>query len=158
MTKMIHYACGAAALLLVSNLSYAEPAATDSVAWQGHELALGQAQGKCLLEIASQGKAKQTHALDLTPPCYFLRRGEAEPLHYAYPKQHIKAAFIILGNPLSADELKTWNVSATMQCGTQGQGLLFSGKDFRLSTKSLNRMLLCKDKGTDEKNFRFLSQ
>ncbi len=71
MTKMIHYACGAAALLLMSGLSYAESVATDSFAQQGHELALGQAQGKCQLAIASQGKAKQTHALDLTPPCYF---------------------------------------------------------------------------------------
>ncbi|MGY5957692.1 hypothetical protein ACUY4R_000158 [Kosakonia sp. BK9b] len=157
MTRIIQYTAGIAALLL-SCQSYADSAVTDSFDWQGHQLVLQQAQGKCELEIASPGKEKATHVLNMTPPCYFLRRGEAQPLHYAFPKQNVSAAFIILGTPLTPDEQKTWNVSASMQCGTQGQGVFFTGKTFRLSEKSLNRMLLCKDKGTDEKNFRFLLQ
>ncbi|AUP76834.1 hypothetical protein CWS02_17735 [Enterobacter sp. EA-1] len=83
--------------------------------------------------FSGEGKTDARAGFDTT--LLFLRRGEAEPLHYAYPKQHVKAAFIILGNPLSADELRTTGMSPP-RCNVEHRagGLLFSGKDFRLST------------------------
>ncbi|PWC10121.1 hypothetical protein [Brenneria corticis] len=152
---MKKYILAVFSLLFISHQSYAEPAVTDSFTFKGHKITLTQNQQKCQLEVSSSDQ-KKLHPLALTAPCYFLRNGDSDPQSYRYPDVNVEAAFIVLGNPVSADEREIWNLSSDIQCGTQGQGLLFDGVRFSVSQKTLNRILICKDKGSDEKNYRFL--
>ncbi|MEE3664275.1 hypothetical protein V2I52_20505 [Brenneria sp. g21c3] len=156
MKTMKKYTLAVFSLLFISPQSYAEYAVSDSFTFKDHKLSLIQNQRNCQLEVSSSGQ-KKVHHLALTGPCYFLRNGGSSPRRYGYPDVNAEAVFIILGNPVSADEREIWNLPSGEQCGTQGQGLVFDGVQFRISQKTLNRTLLCKEKGSDEKNYRFLN-
>ncbi|KAA8998167.1 hypothetical protein FJU30_17285 [Affinibrenneria salicis] len=143
-------------LLFFSQQSYAEPTVTDKFTFKQHNVTLIQQDQTCRLEISS-AKDKKIYPLTLTAPCYFLRNKEAKPQSQRYPDVKAEAVFIIAGNPLSKKERKRWNLSPDTVCGTQGQGLIFDGATFSVSPKTLNHMLLCRDKGADEKNYWGLS-
>lgn len=144
------------ALLLVSNVSYAQSTTTDSFTYEAHALTLQDEGEKCQLSVTSPDGAIKRYGLDLHSPCYFLHSTGTQPKHFAYPQDGIKALFIILGNPLTADEQKIWRVKDASTCGTKGFGLYFDGQHFSLSKTSHDKMLLCRDRGVDEKVFNTL--
>lgn len=146
----------AAALLLASNVSYAQSTTTDSFTYEAHALALQNEGEKCQLSVTSPDGAIKRYGLDLHSPCYFLHSTGTQPTHFAYPQDGIKALFIILGDPLTADEQKIWRVKDASTCGTKGIGLHFDGQHFSLSKTSHDKMLLCRDRGVDEKVFNTL--
>lgn len=146
----------AAALLLASNVSYAQSTTTDSFTYEAHALALQNEGEKCQLSVTSPDGAIKRYGLDLHSPCYFLHSTGTQPKHFAYPQDGIKALFIILGDPLTADEQKIWRVKDASTCGTKGFGLYFDGQHFSLSKTSHDKMLLCRDRGVDEKVFNTL--
>ena len=144
------------ALLLASNVSYAQSTTTDTFTYEAHALALQNEGEKCQLSVTSPGGAIKRYGLDLHSPCYFLHSTGTQPKHFAYPQDGIKALFIILGDPLTADEQKIWRVQDASTCGTKGIGLHFDGQHFSLSKTSHDKMLLCRDRGVDEKVFNTL--
>ncbi|WP_411751995.1 hypothetical protein [Serratia sp. (in: enterobacteria)] len=156
MTRVKKHTISAVLFYLFSNPCYATEVVTDNFTFKGHEIALAQVKDHCQLNISSS-TVKKIYPLTLTTPCYFLRNINAEPQKYRYSDVNIEATFIISGNPVTKDERETWNLPPEIQCGMQGQGLLFDGTHFSISEKKLNNLLLCKDKGTDEKNYWMLS-
>ncbi|AHG22847.1 hypothetical protein Z042_15465 [Chania multitudinisentens RB-25] len=156
MIRIKKYAVFIILLYLFNGYCYAEKVVTDNFTFKDYEIALVQVEEHCQLNISSS-TVKKTYPLTLTAPCHFLRDTNAEPQKYRYSDVSIEAIFVISGNPVTKQERETWNLSPEMLCGMQGQGLLFDGTDFSISKKKLNNILLCKDKGTDEKNYWMLS-
>lgn len=135
------------------SVAYADSFQTDHITVYGASLTIYDDQGACYLKIDRNGK-RITLPVVPRAPCYFLRYADDEVIQqFSYPKQKIKAVFIIGGTPVTPKDRKTWSLSVDELCGTRGQGLILDDKGFRLSQRVMGRALLCKFGGRDEKDF-----
>lgn len=140
----------------VACAAVSRPAVTDQANISGKELKIFAVDNKCVLQVDDDGR-KTTLELKPTPPCYFSRRGEASPQSFSYPNVNVQVSMIIVGTPLQQADRERWGITGTEYCGEASQGILVRNNKVELSQKPLLDGVVCKDKGTDEKDFWYFA-
>lgn len=124
----------------------------DEITVKGVKLKLLAKNKSCML-VNNQSEIK----LAPIPPCYFLRISDGAPQFYSYKDVGVDAVLIVSGSPVSETVRKEWGLSASDVCGTVGQGILISGDKVQVTKEVLEGGVLCKDSGSDEKNFWYFA-
>jgi len=101
-------------------------------------------------KIVRQGK------IQLSPPCYFLRRNKKLQM-YSYPEVDVEKTLIILGDTVGAEKKKYFGFGKSDDfsriCGMGIQGILIKRDSVIITKKVLTAGFRCIDPGTDEKDF-----
>ncbi|MCW8936025.1 MAG: hypothetical protein OQK98_15025 [Gammaproteobacteria bacterium] len=124
----------------------------DKATLNKHDFALYDASGKCILEYSVNNEVVKT-SLPLIAPCHFARNTSSGILHYAYKDRGIKATLAVIGNPVSNEARKQWNLDSNIICGEKAVGVLITNDTIRLSKTLLEGGVMCASKGLDEKDF-----
>ena len=91
------------------------------------------------------------------PPCYFLRDSGNKPQYFSYNDVGTDAVLIITGSPVSDEIRKEWGVSKDAVCGIESQGVIIKRNKIIITKNVLKGGVLCKDSGSDEKNFWYFA-
>lgn len=140
------------ALLLLTSCSFASENITDEINVLSTNMKLIEKNGKCYL-IHDDVK-KSLHPI---PPCHFLRNSKNNVQYFTYKDIKVDAALIITGTPVSKEVRKEWGLPNDLVCGTESQGILMRNSKIEITEKTLKEGVLCRDKGSDEKNFWYFS-
>lgn len=147
---------GGITLALVSAGFQAEPEnISDGVELDKHHLQLVSKDSKCLLIDKTASSANQVELL-LQPPCYFARKSDTKLLTFSYPNKNLEAVALVVGNPVSAEKRKKWNLEDSI-CGEKRQAVYLSEGELTVSNATLDGGLACKDSGIDEKDFAYFA-
>lgn len=129
---------------------------SDEVTLDKHNLQLVSEESKCLLINKTDQTENETELL-LKPPCYFARKGASQLLRFSYHDNNLEAVALIIGNPISAEKRKKWNLEDSMICGEKRQAVYVSEGELTVSNTTLDGGLACKDSGIDEKDFSYFA-
>jgi hypothetical protein len=129
---------------------------SDEVTFDKHNLQLVSEDSKCLL-VNKTGQIENKTGLLLQPPCYFARKSDSQLLSFSYPNNNLKAVALIIGNPVSLEKRKKWNLEDSMICGEKRQAVYLSEGELTVSNATLDGGLACKDSGIDEKDFAYFA-
>jgi hypothetical protein len=120
------------------------------------QLNIFESNGSCLLKVQSTYLEKSI-ILEPKPPCFFLRRGNNDPQQFAYSDVGVDAVIIIAGSRISKQQRQKWGLSDNKLCGTDRQGILFQENNIKATENVLKGGVVCKDTGSDEKDFWFFA-
>lgn len=144
---------GSAAIFLLSAGCQAEPNnISDEVNLNEYKIQLVNSASSCLL-MTKKDQITNKIELALQPPCYFARKNNSELLNFSYPAQNLEAIVIVIGDPISDEKRKKWNLDKSLICGEKRQALYLSQGNISTSSTTLDGGLACKDTGIDEKDF-----
>lgn len=152
-------------LKLISILTYtlfssgcnAEPNnISDAATLNKHRLELMSTESKCVLVSQNDSAINKTELL-VKPPCYFARKENSDLLTFSYPDKNVEAMLLVIGDPISIEKRKKWNLDDSMVCGESRQAVYFSEEKLSTSSTTLRGGLACKDTGIDEKDFYYFS-
>lgn len=129
---------------------------SDEITLAKHNLQLVSEKSKCLL-VNKTGQPENETELLLQPPCYFARKSDSQLLSFSYPDNDLEAVAIVIGNPVSAEKRKKWNLEDSMICGEKRQAIYLSNSELTVSNTTLDGGLACKDSGIDEKDFAYFA-
>jgi hypothetical protein len=119
------------------------------------ELLYNPVSDKAALRMSSE-KVVQQGKIQLSPPCYFLRRNKKLQM-YSYPEVDIEKTLIILGDTVGADKKRYFGFKESDDfsriCGMGTQGILVKKDSVIITHKVLTGGFTCTDPGTDEKDF-----
>ena len=119
------------------------------------ELLYNPASGKAELRMSSE-KVFRQGKIQVSPPCYFLRRNK-ELQMYSYPEINIGQTLIILGDTVGAVEKRHFGFNESDNfnriCGMGIQGILIKKDSVVITNKVLTSSFRCADSGADEKDF-----
>lgn len=114
------------------------------------------------LELIQNGKAVKLQVvgddgtiegeLKVDSPCYFVRENE-NIQKFSYEDMGIDNVVIIMGNIADTKTKNNYGISDENICGTLAQGILIKKDKIILTEKIFKGGIICKDIGTDEKNF-----
>jgi hypothetical protein len=90
--------------------------------------------------------------LQLTPPCFFLRKN-GEIQSYEYQDVGVNKVLILIGDIVDNEEKKRFGAPDNAVCGKKIQGVLIQADRIILSEKTISGAINCKDLGLDEKDF-----
>ncbi len=138
----------ALALLLLSACSSASVNITDKITIFSNEFEITSEDNKCYL---IQGSSK--NILAPKPPCHFVRNSDKTPQYFSYNDIKMDAVLIISGTPISKKIRKEWGLPDNLICGSEAQGVLIQNKLITITKKVISGGVLCRDKGSDEKNY-----
>lgn len=133
------------------------PSAHDKEIIQGHHLQLINNDSTCLL-IANKNKTAHSYTLLIKPPCYFAKKNNGNILQFPYPDKKLDAVSLVIGDPISAEKQKKWNLDESAICGEKRQAVFFYKGNITVSNFTSDGGLACKDTGIDEKEFHFFSE
>ena len=139
-------------ILFIAACSVAGENVTDQVELFSKKLKLSTENEKCILR--TEGNKFEVAP---NPPCFFLRNKEKGVQHFAYPDIKVEAVVIIAGTEMSEQLKREWGLSKELQCGLDSQGVIIKNGKVSLSDKIMNDAVLCKETGSDEKNFWYFS-
>lgn len=128
----------------------------DSAIINDLHLAVIESNGTCLLQVQNIDTQKSI-VLEPKPPCFFLRRGLSAPQQFKYPNVGVEATLIIAGSLISKVQREEWGLSTNQLCGTERQGILIYKNDVQATENVLKGGVVCKEKGSDEKDFWFFA-
>lgn len=137
---------------IIAACSFASERITDEVMVLSKTLRIVNKNEKCFL-IHNTSET----VLVPGPPCFFLRNSENKPQYFSYGDVEIDAVLIITGTPVSDDIRKEWGLSEDAVCGMESQGVLIKTNDVLVTKNVLDGGVLCKDNGSDEKNFWYFA-
>ncbi len=143
-------------LLLSSGCNASISNISDQAELISYNLTLKNKENACLLESSYKG-TKNTYVLKVKPPCYFMRKEDNKIQSFEYKDVNIKATILVLGNLVSDEKRKKWNLDEKTICGESRQAILIKPSGLSLSKKILEGGLSCKDLGSDEKDFWYFS-
>ena len=132
-------------LALMMTLASAQ-AIDDQVLIKKNDIKLTSSNGHCQISFA-----KQTVALNLTPPCRFLRSDGKTLGQYSYPK--IGTVFLVVGAPAKMEALKkfdSYDIKETDLCSTEAQGIILQGKTLKAGIRD-GSWVYCPSRAKDEK-------
>lgn len=129
---------------------------SDEITLDKYNLQLVSEKSKCLLISKTDQTANKTELL-LQPPCYFVRKNNSQLLSFSYPDNNLEAVVLIIGNPVSTEKRKKWNLENSMICGEKRQAVYLSKNELTISNITLDGGLACKDSGIDEKDFAYFA-
>lgn len=119
------------------------------------ELLQNPVSNKAELRMSS-GKVVIKGKIQLSPPCYFLRRDKKLQM-YSYPEIDVEKTLIILGDTVGAEKKKYFgfdqNDDFSRICGMGTQGILIKRDSIIITNRVLTAGFTCVDPGTDEKDF-----
>lgn len=113
-----------------------------------HELSIVDRDGQCVLIDGAT-----TTVLSPKPPCHFLRDATGAPQFHAYDDVGIDAVLIVTGTPLLSAMREQRGLPEDAVCGSAAQGVLLRDKAVTVSSEVLQGGVLCRDSGSDEKNY-----
>ncbi|WP_444903895.1 hypothetical protein ACJJIU_00935 [Microbulbifer sp. CnH-101-E] len=142
--------------LLTAACNASDKKVTDRAEIEGHSLILETDKGICILHIKDK-ELFSSKALDIAPPCFFLRQGTQEPQSFSYPDNDILSVIMVVGSPAPQEKRERWGIREETICGESRQGILFKESGEVVAGKTLKGGLVCKDKGADEKDFWYLA-
>jgi len=142
-------------LLLSSGCNATNDGITDKAEIMNYKLTLKNINDKCLLESNNNKKIK--YLLKMKPPCYFLRKQDKSIQTFEYNDVYIKATVLIIGDLISNEKRKKWNLDKKNICGESRQAILIKQAGLNISEKILKGGLICKDLGADEKDFWYFA-
>ncbi len=128
---------------------------SDEITLAKHNLQLVSEKSKCLL-VNKTGQPENETELLLQPPCYFARKSDTKLLTFSYPNKNLEAVALVVGNPVSAEKRKKWNLEDSI-CGEKRQAVYLSEGELTVSNATLDGGLACKDSGIDEKDFAYFA-
>jgi hypothetical protein len=137
---------------LITSCTVASEIVNDEISVLNFNIKIVQDKGKCYL-VNTQGR----YELSPKPPCHFLRNSNNSPQYYSYVKNGIDATLIISGTPISNTVRKQWGIPPGLVCGFESQGVLIRKGGIMPTTKTLEGGVLCKDNGSDEKNYWYFA-
>lgn len=140
-----------AVLLLIQSCTYAQETISDQVVVLNSEFKIKLKNNKCHLISKDINKV-----LSIKPPCYFLRSSGVIEQH-SYADVKVDSVFMIIGTPVSKETRKEWGLKEGIECGSDAQGVLIKNNKVEISNKILQGGVMCKDNGTDEKNFWYFA-
>jgi len=139
------------ALFIIQSCTYAQGKILDQAVVLSNEFTIELKNNECYL------KSKNiSNVLSVKPPCYFLRSNGVIEQH-SYTDIKVNSVFIVIGTPISMGTRKEWGLAKKDICGSDAQGILIKNNKVEISNKVLQGGVMCKDKGTDEKNFWYFS-
>lgn len=139
-------------LFFATSCSTASETVTDKISLLGKNIQLATVGEKCYLV-----NGNNRLVLHPKPPCHFLREPNKSPQYHAYPKVGVDAALIVLGTPISDSIRKEWGITEKLVCGFESQGILIKKGEVSVTDKTLDGGVLCRDEGSDEKNYWYFS-
>ncbi|PUA26651.1 MAG: hypothetical protein B0W54_23210 [Cellvibrio sp. 79] len=129
---------GGIVFALLSAGCQAEPNnVSDEIVLNKHNLQLVSLESKCLL-ISTKDQATNKTELLLQPPCYFARKNDSHLLQFSYPDKNLDAVALIIGNPISAEKRKKWNLDDSIVCGEKRQAVYLSKGDLTVCSGQVN--------------------
>jgi hypothetical protein len=137
---------------VVSACSFASERITDEATVLSTKIYLISQSGKCILK---QNSSKTI--LAPKPPCFFLRKLDKKPQYFSYKDVNIDAVLIVTGSPVSDEVRKDWGLPKDAICGMVSQGVLIKTGKVSVTKNVLEGGVLCKDIGSDEKNFWYFA-
>ena len=150
----------ATAILLVCVGSVAMQTAPASpephkVAVGSYKFRLEERDGKC--QVFYEGRQKGELALEIPPPCEFVRDHAGKGMHYQYKRRRNAGVYdviLIVGGPVNRDRS-----DKLMQdgCATKMQAVSFSSRGVTAGPTGSVR-LVCPTEGLDEKFFATLGK
>ncbi len=138
--------------LSIASCFYASGNVTDEVSVLSVKLSLIDQNGQCILQHESSQMI-----LEPKPPCFFLRNSDKKPQYYSYEDINTDAVLIVAGTPVSMEIRKDWGLSEDAICGMDSQGVLIKAGEVSIAKNTLKGGVLCKDNGSDEKNFWYFA-
>ena len=148
---------GCTLLALLSAGCQAEPhTISDEAMLDAHNFQLASSESNCLL-ITKKNQVTNKIELLLQPPCYFARKNDSSLLKFSYPDKNLEAVALIIGNPISAEKRKKWNLEESLICGEKRQAVYLSKGDLTVSNTTMDGGLACKDTGIEEKDFSYFA-
>lgn len=139
------------ALLLIQSCSYAQGKTLDQGVVLNSEFKIKLQNNNCYLISKNFNEV-----LSVKPPCYFSRNNGVIEQH-SYADVKVESVFIVIGTPISKETRKEWGLKDKIICGSDAQGVLLKNGKAKISKKILQGGVMCKDKGTDEKNFWYFA-
>lgn len=136
----------------ITACSFASEKITDEVTILSKTLRIVNKNKKCFL-IQNTSET----VLVPEPPCFFLRNPANKPQYFSYEDVKIDAVLIIIGTPVSDNVRKEWGLPEDAVCGMDSQGVLIKTNDVLVTKNILEGGVLCKDSGSDEKNFWYFA-
>jgi hypothetical protein len=140
-------------LFHITFCSFATESLTDKVILHSTNLSIATKNGKCILR--TEGASERVIALN--QPCFFMRNKDKNIQHYSYSDVNVDDVLIIVGTPISAEVRQEWDLPENLICGSEAQGVLFKKRIAIVTKNVLKGGVLCKDKGTDEKNYWYFA-
>lgn len=138
-------------LCLISSCSYATETVLDIATIENNTFQIIKENNQCYLTNKNFKKK-----LSPKPPCYFLRNKDKLELH-TYDDVNVQAVIIVVGTTIDNATRKEWGLDDKIICGSVAQGILIQQGIPHVSKKTLEGGVICKDKGTDEKNFWYFA-
>ncbi len=139
-------------LFFLMSCSSASENTIDEISLFSHEIKVIEESEKCYLVYGNEKKL-----ISPKPPCHFLRSPKQTPQYYSYANIGVDAVLIVSGSPVSNETRKEWGLSDDLVCGVDSQGVLIKNGEIHVPDKVLEGGVLCRDKGSDEKNFWYFS-
>ncbi len=140
------------ALFFLVSCSSASENITDEISLFSNNIKLLEENEKCYL--VHEGIKE---ILSPSPPCHFLRDSKSNPQYYEYKDIGVDAALIVSGTPISKETRKEWGLPDKLVCGMASQGVLIKKHEIQVTKKVLEGGVLCREKGSDEKNFWYFA-
>lgn len=137
---------------VVTACSFASERITDEATVLSTKLYLIRQSGKCILKHNSSKTF-----LAPKPPCFFLKNLDKNPQYFSYKDVNTDAVLIVTGTPVSDKIRKDWGLSKDAICGMDSQGVLIKTGKVSVTKNVLEGGVLCKDSGSDEKNFWYFA-
>jgi len=136
----------------IAACSFASESITDEATLLSEKLYLATQDGQCILKHNSS-------IIPLTPkpPCFFLRNSDKNPQYFTYNDVNTDAVLIVTGTPVTDEIRKDWELPKNSVCGTDSQGVLIKTGKVSVTKSTLEGGVLCKDSGSDEKNFWYFA-
>ncbi len=138
--------------LLVS-CSFATEIVTDTAILHSTSLSIVSKDGNCFFRT----EGIPDRLITPKPPCHFMRKSDNKIQHYSYSDVNVDDVFIIVGTPISTQTRKEWGLPEKSVCGQEAQGILLKKGIFHITKNILKGGVLCKDMGSDEKNFWYFA-
>ncbi len=129
---------------------------SDETTLDKYHLQLVDNDSKCFL-LSKKDQSTNKVELLLQPPCHFARKSDSDLLKFSYPDKSLQAVALVIGNPVSIEKRKKWNLEDSMICGEKRQAIYLSKGNLTISKTTMDGGLACKDSGIDEKDFAYFA-
>lgn len=130
---------------------------SDEVMLDAYYLQLVTEGTNCLL-ISNKDQVINKSELLMQAPCYFARENNSDLLQFSYPDKNLESVALIIGNTVSAEKRKKWNLPEALICGEKRQSIYLSKGNLTVSTSTLDGGVACRDSGVDEKDFSYFAK
>lgn len=145
----------AVSILATACTVVSQPAVTDRASVMGRELRLVTLNDQCILQ-SEEGDKEANYPLEPKPPCYFSRRDDTLQ-SFSYPDVNVQATLMVVGTSLTESDREKWGIAEAEYCGEAAQGVLIRNDRLEVTEKPILDGVICRDMGTDEKNFWYFA-